>query len=163
MKKLFILCLLFNFASTCFAQSPYSEVSLKQKDEFKLAESYVLKAANYLFTSKYDKDDLERLYAIEFVMKWMSGTSDYQFELNEKFSKAFADQTDLLGLYMAGMAKYALENKSKTLSASIIGFNSVKMVLEYSSKAANNLKQTGEMKRMASALKKGELEKYFGI
>jgi hypothetical protein len=37
------------------------------------------------------------------------------------------------------------------------------MVINYSNKVANNLKQTGELKKIAAALKKGELEKYFGI
>lgn len=163
MKKLFFICLTVSFTSACFGQSPYSEVSLNQKNDFKSAETYVLKAANYLFSSKYDKDDLERLYAIEFVIKWMTGTSDYQFDLSEKFSKAFAGETDLMGLYMAGMVKYTLDNKSNSFSPSVIGLNAVRLVLKYSNNAANNLKQTGEIKRMASALKKGELEKYFGI
>jgi hypothetical protein len=164
MRKIFLLiaAALF-FGNSSFAQSLYSDIKLEQKEDYKLAEPSVLKATNYLFTSKYDKDDLERLYAIEFIMKWISGTPDFNFELDEKFTKTFLYETDLLGLYMGALAKYVLEHKEQAKDATTINLNAVKLVIDYSSKPANNLKQTGELKKMATALKKGELEKYFGI
>jgi hypothetical protein len=164
MRKIFLLiaAALF-FCNSSFAQSLYSDIKLEQKEDYKLAEPTVLKATNYLFTSKYDKDDLERLYAIEFIMKWISGTPDFNFELDEKFTKPFLYETDLLGLYMGALAKYVLEHKEQAKDATTINLNAVKLVIDYSSKPANNLKQTGELKKMATALKKGELEKYFGI
>lgn len=161
MKQAFLAFLITVAAYCCFAQSPYNDVVLEQKEDYKKAEKEILKAADYLFKSPYDKDDLERLYAIEFIMKWMSGTPDYKFELSEKYSKPFSGETDLIGLYMAAMAKYAVENKDKGADPDKINLAAVKIVLGYSNKASNNLKQTGELKKMNAALKKGELEKYF--
>jgi hypothetical protein len=135
---------------------------LEAPGDYKLAEPAVLKATNYLFTSKYDKDDLERLYAIEFIMRWMGGTPDFNFQIGEKFTNPFMTDTDLLGLYMGAVARYALENRTQK-EPEKVNLNAAKMVIHYSSKPANNLKQTGELKKMAAALKKGELEKYFGI
>jgi len=83
--------------------------------------------------------------------------------MNEKFMKPFVEETDLLGLYMGAVAKFAIEHKEQVKDANTINLNAVKMVINYSSKPANNLKQTGELKKLATALKKGELEKYFGI
>jgi hypothetical protein len=163
MRKLLLLIFAFFFAFAGFTQSSYSEVKLEVKEDYQLAESVVLKASNYLLTTKYDKEDLERLYAIEFIMKWMGGTPDFSFELDEKFTKPFIQETDLLGLYMGALAKYAIEHKNEGANPNIINLNAVKMVINYSNKAANNLKQTGELKKIAAALKKGELEKYFGI
>ena len=148
---------------TSFTQSSYSEIKLETKDDYHSAESSVLKASNYLFTTKYDKDDLERLYAIEFIMKWMGGTPDFSFELDEKFTKPFLHETDLLGFYMSALAKFAIEHKEQSKNANVLNLGAVKMIIDYSNKPANNLKQTGELKKIASALKKGELEKYFGI
>ena len=163
MKKslLFTLICLISFCS--FSQSSFSDIPLGEKEDYKAAEPDVIKAVNYLFNSKYDKDDLERLYAIEFVMKWMGGTPDYTFELHDKLSKPFIGETDLVGLYMAAMAKYALQNKATTPPATTVGLNAVKMIIEYSNKPSNNLKQTSEMKKIASAMQKGSLEKYFGL
>ena len=162
MRKLLLLLACF-FALYTNAQNAYDEIKLEAKEDYKLAEPAVLKASNYLFTSKYDKDDLERLYAIQFIMRWMNGTPDFTFELEEKFSKPFLQETDLLGLYMSGLAKYAIEHKEQAKDKKRLSLNAVKMVIEYSNKSSNNLKQTSELKKMATALKKGELEKYFGI
>ena len=144
-------------------QSAYNEIKLETTEDYKLAEPSVLKAANYLFTTKYDKENLERLYAIEFIMKWMGGTPNFTFEVDENFTKPFISETDLLGLYMSAIAKFALEHKAKANDSRAVNLGAAKMVAEYSNKPSNNLKQTGELKKMATALKKGELEKYFGI
>ena len=163
MKKFLALTIAAGIAISSFAQSSYSNIKLEEKEDYKIAESTVLKASEYLFTTKYDKEDLERLYAIEFIMKWMNGTPDFNFELNEKFTKPFLHETDLLGLYMGALAKFAIEHKDQAKDATTLNLNAVKIIIGYSSKPANNLKQTGELKKMAAALKKGELEKYFGI
>ena len=163
MKKFLALTIAAGIAISSFAQSSYSNIKLEEKEDYKIAEATVLKASEYLFTTKYDKEDLERLYAIEFIMKWMNGTPDFNFELNEKFTKPFLHETDLLGLYMGALAKFAIEHKDQAKDATTLNLNAVKIIIGYSSKPANNLKQTGELKKMAAALKKGELEKYFGI
>jgi hypothetical protein len=163
MRKFLLLITLTIFAIVSFAQSAYSDVKLDAKTDYQLAETSVLKATTYLFTSKYDTDDLERLYAIEFIMKWMQGTPDFSFEIDEKFTKPFLHETDLLGLYMGAIAKFALEHRDQAKDAAKLNLIEVKMVIDYSNKASNNLKQTGELKKMATALKKGELEKYFGM
>jgi hypothetical protein len=162
MRKFLVLLACF-FVLHTGAQNVYSEIKLEAKEDYRLAEPTVLKASNYLFNSKYDKEDLERLYAIQFVMRWMEGTPDFTFALDEKFTKPFLQETDLLGLYMSALAKYGIEHKEQAKDSKKISLNAAKMVIEYSNKASNNLKQTGELKKMATALKKGELEKYFGI
>lgn len=162
MRKLLLLFACF-FALSAIAQNVYDEIKLEAKEDYKLAEPTVIKACNYLFTSKYDKEDLERLYAIQFMMRWMNGTPDFNFQLDEKFTKPFLHETDLLGLYMSALAKYAIEHKEQAKDSKKLSLNAVRMVIEYSNKTSNNLKQTGELKKMATALKKGELEKYFGI
>lgn len=162
-KFFFLIIATSFFISPAFTQSPYNDVKLEKKEDYKQAESFVLNAANYLFATKYDRDDLERLYAIEFIMKWITGTPDFNLELDEKFTKPFIHETDLLGLYMGALAKYVLEHKEDAKDATKVNLNAVKLVINYSNKPANNLKQTGELKKMATALRKGELEKYLGI
>ena len=158
---LLVLILMIGIASS--GQSLYSDIKLETTEDYKLAEPSVLKAANYLFTTKYDKEDLERLYAIEFIMKWMGGTPDFTFEVDENFTKPFLSETDLLGLYMSAIAKFALEHRQLASDINSVNLGAAKMIVDYSNKPSNNLKQTGELKKMATALKKGELEKYFGI
>ncbi len=163
MKKSFIFIFILLCSFSTLAQSPYGNVRLETPANYRTAETSVLKAVNYLFNSKYDKEDLDRLYAIEFITKWMGGTPDYNFEVTENFTRPFMEDTDLLGLFMAGIAKYTLEHKAQAKDINKVNLSAAKMIIDYSSKSANNLKQTGELKKMAAASKKGELEKYFGI
>ena len=163
MKNFLLLFVILIIGITSFGQSVYNNIKLESTEDFKLAEPSVLKAANYLFTTKYDQEDLERLYAIEFIMKWMGGTPDFTFEVDENFTKPFLSETDLLGLYMSAIAKFALEHKTQASDTKAVNLGAAKMIVDYSNKPSNNLKQTGELKKMATALKKGELEKYFGI
>lgn len=163
MKKLCLSLLVFFLVFLASAQNSFSEIKLETESDYVSAEPEVLKAANYLFTTKYDNDDLERLYATQLVMKWMAGTPGFTFELDEKFTKPFMEEPELLNLYMAAMARFALHNRDKASDMNAIALNAIKAVLEYSSKSSNNLKQSGELKKMSAALKKGELEKYLGI
>jgi len=163
MKIFLVLFLSLTIALASSGQSAYNDIKLKEPGDYKRAESSVLKAADYLFSTKYDKEDLERLYAIEFIMKWMGGTPDFTFEVDEKFTKPFLSETDLLGLYMSAIAKFALEHQAQATDSKAINISAAKMIVDYSNKPSNNLKQTGELKKMATASKKGELEKYFGI
>jgi len=91
------------------------------------------------------------------------GTPDFTFEVDENFTKPFLSETDLLGLYMSAIAKFALEHRQLASDINSVNLGAAKMIVDYSNKPSNNLKQTGELKKMATALKKGELEKYFGI
>src|SRR5215203_136252 len=163
MKIFLVLFLSLTIALASSGQSAYNDIKLQEPGDYKRAESSVLKAADYLFSTKYDKEDLERLYAIEFIMKWMGGTPDFTFEVDENFTKPFLSETDLLGLYMSAIAKFALKHQAQATDTKAINISAAKMIVDYSNKPSNNLKQTGELKKMATASKKGELEKYFGI
>jgi predicted ATP-dependent protease len=163
MKRLLSLAFTLLIYSFSFSQNAFNEIKLEEANDYALAEPQVLKAVNYLFSTKYDLDDLDRLYAMELVMKWIAGTPDFSFELNEKFVKPFVKEGELMNLYMSAMARIALENKERAKDVAYVSLNAVKAVLEYSNKSSNNIKQSAEVKKMAAALKKGELEKYLGI
>lgn len=158
MKQILLFALAAFICLSASSQSSYSSLKLETSSDFKQAETQVLKAADYLFTTKFDEEDLERLYATEFIIKWMAGTPDYTFELNEKFSKAFAGNPEILNLYMSALAKLALEHPEKAKDGNYLGYNAVKMVIEYSNKSSNNLKQTTELKKNVGSFKERGVE-----
>ena len=161
MSRIFLFFICFSLAGVSRAQSGYASVQLEQKTDFKKAEAQVLHASNLLLSTKFDKDDLDRLYAIQFLMKWMEGTPDYSLNLEGKYAKPFADDPDILGLYLAAMVRLAVENKNAVKDPASLQLNAVKKVLQYAAIPSNNLKLQGELKKMSAAFKKGELEKYF--
>ena len=66
---------------------------------------------------------------------------------------------DLLGLYMISKAKYILENKANAKDPKLVKLNAVILLLNYCSKKENSIKMTKQLKKLAEAKEKGELEK----
>ncbi|MEI6948216.1 hypothetical protein V9K67_13550 [Paraflavisolibacter sp. H34] len=161
MRCIFLFVICFSLATASRAQSGYASVKLEHKTDFKKAEEQVLHASHLLLSTKFDKDDLDRLYAIQFLMKWMEGTPDYSLNLEGKYAKPFADDPDILGLYMAALVQLAVESKGAPKDAASLQLHAAKRVLQYAAVPANNLKLQGELKKMSAAHKKNELEKYF--
>ena len=72
-----------------------------------------------------EKDNLDRLKSLQFIIKWMSGTPDYTFTLDNITSKVTKGNDDLLGIYMACMVKYCLENKASASDEKLVKLNSI--------------------------------------
>jgi len=160
MKKLLYVLPLF-FLSPAFAQTlpKFDEIVLEQASDFKNAEVDVIKAANYMLTTPFDKDDVNRLKSLQFIIKWMSGTPNYSFALDDMAAKLMKGSDDLLGLYMVCMAKYCLENPASAKDLKAVKLNSIKLVLTYCENDANKMKMNKQLKKLSEANKKGELEK----
>jgi len=159
MKKLLIVLLLFCF-KTSFSQNVirYSDIKLEQAADYRVADTITLNAAAYLLSTPFDKNNIDRLSALQFVIKWMTGTPDYPFGLDNTAIKIMKGNDDLMGLYMAAMAKYALENKSSATDGKLVKLNAVKSILAYCENTGNNMKMTKQLQKLSEANKKGELE-----
>ena len=160
MKKIILLISLFWFNSS-FSQTPlnYDEIRLENSSDYAAADSFALAASNFLLSTPFEKDSPDRLKSLQFIIKWMTGTPDYSFSLDNTASKILKDSDDLLGLYMACMTKFCLENKASSKDKKLIKLNSMKLLLAYCENPENNIKMTRQLKKISEANKKGELEK----
>ena len=161
MKKiiaLFTFSLLY-FTSAWSQTLNFDQVKLDKGGDYKVAEPEALKAASYILATPFEKDDLSRLRSLQFIIKWMSGTPDYTFSLDKGATKIIKGNDDMLGLYMACMTKYVLENQSSAKDEKLVKLNSVKLLLDYCENSNNNIKLTKQLKKLSEANKKGELEK----
>jgi hypothetical protein len=159
MKKLLLLAfLLASFFSFAQTQPDYQNIRLEEKGDYKPADSFALKAASYVLSTPFEKDDINRLRALSFVIRWMSGTPDYGFTIDESVSKMIKGNDDLLGLYMAAMAKFCLENPSSAKDDKLVKLNAIKLLLAYCDNKDNNMKMTKKLEKLSEANKKGTLE-----
>ncbi|GGD15547.1 hypothetical protein [Flavobacterium orientale] len=148
MKKIILIIVLI-FASTLSFGQNFKELAAY---EFKSAESYetekskVLMSANYLFTTPADLNELNRLHAIQYIMKWMEGTPEYTFEIGEKAMELTKGNSDLLGLYLAAMTKAVLDNKEKPLSNDEIYNQAEELLVNYCSDSNNKMKPSKKIK-----------------
>lgn len=160
MKNIFLFAMLF-FSTSAFTQNTtdYDEISLEKATDYQVAEPSVLTAATYLLSTPFSSKDIQRTKSLRFVIKWMSGTPDYSFELDESVLKITKGNDDFLGLYMAGMTKYCLENKNQANDKKLVKINAVILLIKYCSDEINNIKPTKQLKKLIEANEKGELEK----
>jgi hypothetical protein len=134
-----------------------THVSFTQASDYKAAESQILQAAIYMLVNPYNKDDLARLNAIQFIMKWVEGTPDYGFTLGSSNTKIFKDKMELLSMYIAAMVRYALENPGSAKDPNAVSLNAMSMVLTYCNNPENNLAMTKPMKKLWEAKEQGQL------
>jgi hypothetical protein len=163
MKKL-IVGLLFGFVSTfSFAQAlpDFDAIKLETKEDFNAAaDDAALQAANYLFSTPLDKNSMDRLKSMQYIIKWASGTPYYTFEIDQQSIKFAKKDNDLLALYMAAMTKFVLENKADAKDQEKIKLNAVKTIIAYAKDEKNNVKMNSELKKAIAADDKGELAEY---
>ena len=149
MKKVFLCLVLVISSLNLFAQD-YTSLDgsqLKTKEDYVKAEPKVLECSNYLLNTPYEANNLNRLMAMQYILKWMEGTS-YTFEINANAVELTDGNQDLFGLYISTMPKVVLENKEANLSADEIHNRVVNMLIEYCKNEKNNMKPTKKLKKL---------------
>ncbi|MES1226704.1 MAG: hypothetical protein ABUT20_65120 [Bacteroidota bacterium] len=157
MKGIIIIVLAI-LCNNSWAQTNYDNVKLETAADCKAADPIALEASTYLLSTPFEKDNVIRLNSLSFIIKWMSATPDYTFSIDEMASKIMKGNDELLGLYMAAMTKYCLENKASSKDQKLIKLNAVIYVLKYCEDEKNNMKMTKQLKKLSDAKAKGELE-----
>lgn len=150
MKHLLILLSIL-FSSSIISAQNFGEIAkyeFKTKESYVEAESKVLQCANYLFSNPAtSENEMYRLVSIQFILKWMEGT-EYTFEIGDKAMELTKGSEDLLGLYLAGMSKVVLDNKGTKLLNDEIYTKTEKLLVDYCSDSANNVKPSKKIKQL---------------
>ena len=157
MAVIFIFCCLYSKGQTL---PDFNLIKLEKPADYKTAEPFALQTARYLLSTPLKKDDAERLNSLRFIGKWMFGTPDYSFVFTEVGDKIGKDN-DLLGVYMAALAKYTLENKAAAKDQKVAKLNALVLLLDYCGQKDNNCRMTKQLKKLAEAKEKGQLEQAF--
>lgn len=160
MKYCITLIFLF-FGLGVFSQnfSNYQNITLQTAADYRKVEPQVMLAYELVLSTPVDKKNTNRLDAISFIMRWMSGTSDYSFVMDEALFKITNNDKDILGVYFACLAKYALQH-GKNVDRSDLRYNSYLMLAQYCEIPENNLKPRGEIKKMVEAKNQNQLKEY---
>lgn len=150
MKTCFIYGLAFLLSTSAFSQNfeALSKYEFNEVESYKTEQDKVLECANYLFNNPSNKDELNRLTAIQYIMKWMEGTPAYTFEIGDKAMELTKGNSDLLGLYLAGMTKVVLENKGEALDSSRIHDKTESLLVSYCANSDNKMKPSKKIKKL---------------
>lgn len=159
MKKIIVIVFVFCSAYLDAQTLPnFDLIKLEKTADYKAADPFALQTANYLLSVPFKKDNTDRLNSLRFISKWMNGTTDYSFVFRDVVDKIGKDNNDLLGLYIAAMVKYTLENKAAAKDAKLVKLNAIMLLLNYCEKKDNNMRMSKQLKKLSEAKEKGELE-----
>jgi len=148
--------LIISLAIQAQSKVDFSSIKLETEADYKNAEPSVIKASNYILSTPFVPDDMQRIQAVQFILVWMEGTADYTFSLNgmEKLDEDISQTTT----FLASLAKYALENPETYLTdnkSAIAG--TFEVFLKYCENPQNNIKQGKKLKKLIKAHNKGQL------
>ncbi|MGC4039766.1 MAG: hypothetical protein QM710_02945 [Flavobacterium sp.] len=159
MKKAFLLLFLL---SCSFINAQYDAKKLQTKQDYTAANKQVLEASKYVLSVPYDESNQKRTEAVQYILKWMDGSPDYSFTIDaDIMDKVVAKDNGLLGIYMACMAKFCLENEAYANDSKIVKISAIKLIIAYAENPKNKVKMSKPLKKLADADKKGELEREF--
>ena len=162
MKFIVLFCLSFAFTlpDALSQELPnLKHVKITKKAHFKEVEPVVLKVTDYLFATPVDHKNNARKEAGQFLIRWMNDTPFDTFLLEEKETNFFSTDTELMLMYMAGLTKYTLENKSiVNQKAKILG--AMQLVLPYLDKQENKKSWSKELWQLVDAYKTNKLEQF---
>lgn len=152
--------LLASFAAKAQDFSGLENVQFSTAEECRAYDGKALECANYLLSTANAKDDMKRLVATSFIIKWMTATADYHFSLDKPVMQLSQKNDAVLALLMAAITKFVLENKEKANEAGLVLQSSVKMLIDYCKNESNNIKLTKELKKTIKADEEGKLAEY---
>ncbi len=143
--------------------SGLNDIALKDKADYSKTEDKVLECSKFILTQPVDTKDPNCKYCMSFIVRWMSGTPDYSFGIDDSVGKLTKSNQLLIGVYMACMNIYVLNNKDKAGDANAVKLNSVSMFLDYCSNPAIKVKPDGELKKALKAKNDNKLKEYLKI
>jgi len=164
-KLILTFLTIFSLSHISYSQdySNLKDIVLKDKTDYPKVEDKVLECAKYILNTPLDDKNLNRLNSLQFIMRWMEGTSDFTFNIDETIAKATKSDQLLLGVYMACMTKFVLENRDKAKDEKEVKFNSIVMLLNYCEVPSNNVDLNRELKKMIKAKKEDKLKEYLKL
>lgn len=131
--------------------------------QFSENEDRILMAADYILSIPISLSNQVRLNAMQGLVKWMSGTPDYQFLIDESITRLSKNNDVLFGIYMAAMTHYVLNHKDKPTNEAVIKLGTYEILLDYCEDPHNAIPPDRELKKAFKARRDGKLERYLGL
>src|ERR1051325_4309967 len=146
-----------------FAQTKgFDKVKVKKAEDCKKGEPKVLEAANYVLSMPLHTTDEDYFEARKLIIEWQTNTPDYTFQIDASATDISSDKENemLLGVYLACLTKFALENPDKAKDDLQMKVGAFTLLADYVAKAENKVKATKKIKNLLDAKEKGTMEEY---
>lgn len=134
--------------------------SLEKAEDYATYEDDIIACATWLETAPVKGEKKKLKAANMFLMQWLTGSPSVTIEINEKIVNFSEVNPELLSVFMAGWAKYALENKSEynEVSANIAGIRSV--IKSYDNNLNKGMKQDEAIEKYKELMQYNQITKW---
>lgn len=147
MKRSILLISILVIVSSIQAQFSYlNDVKLEGESDVQEYSETVLDCCDYLLLTPYDKKDVERQAASDFIVRWTQVHPNYEFELTEDVKLITEENEVLLSLYTTCCAKHFLESENASILQELQS-EAFDTFLSYCSNPMNKMKLTKEIKK----------------
>ena len=128
------------------------------KDDYSRYEKDIIDATKWLQSTPFNEQKEKRQEVSAFVIKWINGSPTVNVEINPTIMYFEEKNQGMLALYMAGSAKYVLENNySKDMrakhKAALKG-----MIVVY--KSGKGIKKDKKMEKLIKSDEDGKLDEW---
>ncbi|HEX5154058.1 MAG TPA: hypothetical protein VFW07_21575 [Parafilimonas sp.] len=163
LKKPFLTSLIFSLISilSAHAQTTFEVpqgVELKSKEDYAKYEPAIIDAAKWLEETDLDKETDKRKEVNSFVLQWIAGSPTVNIDINEKLSKIYGKNVQLLGIYLAGYTRNFLENKNAATKFSATKAGLISMMNVYKKGIA--VSKSKEMEKLTKLTGENDLDDY---
>ena len=150
MKNSFLLLVLLLLATQSTAQNfgSLSRYEFEAAEDYQKNEPKVVECVDFLFKTPADRATESRLIAVQYILKWMEGTPEFSFAIDEKSIELTKDHQELFGLYLAALSKLAIENEGEPYSDLQLHLKAQDMLVDYCSDKSNNIKPSKAIKKL---------------
>lgn len=163
MKQLFITILLFSITLLLQGQDLEVDLEFKTKEDYRTHEPSIKRIAEYLLNTPVSDDRPVTKMAGATLLKWMTGTPDYKFELDNTLTVFSKGNEAVLIPILASMTSFVLNNREKAADKNEVKLQAYIIFLNYCQQKQNGVRQTREIKRGIEAKNNGDLKKYLKI
>ncbi len=164
MKKLVFTLLAVVIFQFGFSQNipPVEGVRLEAPQDYRNADSAVVQVSKYFLKIPIDQDNNTRLTAGVFLVRWIAGTPEFDFDLNSNVFKYIKKDVDLLTVYYSCVASFAIHHPAVN-DANTITLNAAKLLVAYINNPANHVVLTRQLKNLVEADAKGDLKSFLKL
>ncbi len=165
MKKFLTVTFALFFTAVSFCQDfrPLADIKFATAEECRTYNAKALEASNLILSTPVNKNDLNRLSAMSFLIKWMSATADYSFELSAEITKYGKEDDMLVGVYMACLTKFSMDNPDKAKDSKEVKLGATKLFADYCANSSNNVRTNKALKKLLEANAEGKLREYLKV
>lgn len=163
MRYFFIILFLSAFlpcASQDFSTLKY--LTFNSDTEYRVYEKDVLACSDYIL-SVPAKEDSNRAVAVSVLIRWMRGTPDFYFQLDDWIISISKKDQYLLHIYMAAVTKFMLENREMAENPEEVSYQAYLIFLNYCANPANKVKISKKIQKAIDAKNQGILREYLEL